>query len=75
MDNRHNILKMFTATVAAAIIPAFAARRPLALVIMVDGMRADAVQSGEMPRLERLRAGKWQAGYRTGTCAGLTSPR
>ena len=37
----------------------------MALVIMVDGMRADAVQSGEMPHLERLRAGKWQAGYRT----------
>lgn len=40
------------------------AKRPMALVVMVDGMRADAVESGEMPNLERLRAGKWQSGYK-----------
>ena len=49
----------------SAIVPTFADKRPMALVVMVDGLRADAVQSGEMPNLERLRAGKWQAGYRT----------
>ncbi len=70
-------IKMFHATRVAALAVAVSvlfsmaaqadgtARRPMALVIMVDGMRADAVQSGEMPHLERLRAGKWQAGYRT----------
>ena len=58
-------LVILAAAAASTILPTFADKRPMALVIMVDGMRADAVQSGEMPNLERLRAGKWQAGYRT----------
>ena len=48
-------------------LPAFAdgAKRPMTLVVMVDGLRADAVETGEMPNLERLRAGKWQPGYKS----------
>ena len=35
----------------------------MALMIMLDGLRADAVETGAMPNLEALRAGKWQPGY------------
>ena len=54
------------AVCASAFTPAWAddAKRPMALVVMVDGLRADAVESGEMPNLERLRAGKWRPGYK-----------
>ena len=54
------------AVCASAFTPAWAdgAKRPMALVVMVDGMRADAVESGDMPNLERLRAGKWRPGYK-----------
>ena len=39
-------------------------KRPMALVVMVDGLRADATQTGDMPNYERLRVGKWQVGYK-----------
>ncbi|MBQ7666388.1 MAG: alkaline phosphatase family protein [Kiritimatiellae bacterium] len=39
------------------------ARPPKALVVMVDGLRADAVVNCEMPRLRALMAGEWQPGY------------
>ena len=75
MDNKRKVLKMFAATVAVAIIPAFAERRPMALVIMTDGLRADTVESGRMPNLEKLRAGKWMPGYKSAwTLAGQVSP-
>ena len=37
--------------------------QPKALIIMIDGMRADAFDNIPMPNLEKLRAGKWQPGY------------
>ena len=37
--------------------------QPKALIIMIDGMRADAYDNISMPNLEKLRAGKWQPGY------------
>ncbi|MBO7533135.1 MAG: hypothetical protein J6T46_04050, partial [Victivallales bacterium] len=37
--------------------------QPKALIIMIDGMRADAYDNIPMPNLEKLRAGKWQPGY------------
>ena len=42
---------------------AFADKRPMALVVMVDVLRADASESGKMPCVDLLRAGKWQDGY------------
>lgn len=59
--------KLLTMIVASAAALAFAdgARRPMALMIMVDGLRADAVETGEMPNLARLRDGSWASGYRT----------
>ena len=38
-------------------------RRPMALMIMVDGLRADAVETAYMPNLAKLRSGEWQADY------------
>ncbi len=38
-------------------------QQPKALIIMIDGMRADAYDNIPMPNLEKLRAGKWQPGY------------
>lgn len=54
------------AVCASAFTPAWAdgAKRPMALVVMVDGLRADAVDSGLMPNLDALRLGKWQGGYK-----------
>ena len=43
--------------------PASAAR-PMALVIMLDGCRADAVENATAPNLQKLMAGQWQPGYR-----------
>ena len=37
--------------------------QPKALIIMIDGMRADAYDNIPMPNLEKLRAGKRQPGY------------
>ena len=49
-----------------ATVPALAdAKRPMVLMIMVDGMRADAVETGQMPNLEGLRNGTWASGYYT----------
>lgn len=39
-------------------------RSPKALVIMLDGMRADAVENAPAPNLRMLRDGKWQPGYK-----------
>ena len=42
---------------------AFAADRPMALVVMLDGQRADSLENFEMPYLGAMRAGKWSPGY------------
>ncbi|MBP5510059.1 MAG: alkaline phosphatase family protein [Kiritimatiellae bacterium] len=39
-------------------------KKPKALVIMLDGMRADAIENAHAPNLRMLRDGKWQAGYK-----------
>lgn len=40
------------------------ARRPMALVVVWDGLRADAVANAEVPHLKALANGAWQPGYR-----------
>ena len=40
-----------------------AARKPKALLIMLDGCRADALANAQPPNIERLRKGAWQPGY------------
>ena len=49
--------------VSGAGAPAFG-RAPKALMVMVDGLRADAVENMPMPTLLMLRDGKWQPGYK-----------
>ena len=39
------------------------AERPMALVIMLDGQRADSIENLNMPSLQALREGRWQANY------------
>jgi hypothetical protein len=38
-------------------------KRPMALMVMFDGLRADAVENACAPNLRKLAAGKWQPGY------------
>lgn len=53
------------ATGATAPMAALAdAPRPMALMVMIDGLRADAVDTAYMPNLAKLRNGEWQTGYR-----------
>ena len=54
-------LHLFTFLCLLSIV-AFA-DRPMALVIMLDGQRADSIENLYMPTLQALRAGKWQPGY------------
>ena len=59
----------FTAFFASLLLPcqAVAAQAKLkskALLIMLDGLRADAFDNIPMPNLEKLRAGQWQSGYK-----------
>ena len=52
-------------TIAASAMTANAdgARRPMALMVMFDGLRADGIESGSMPNVMALRNGTWHAGY------------
>ncbi|MBR0056670.1 MAG: alkaline phosphatase family protein [Kiritimatiellae bacterium] len=74
--NRHELTKAAAALAVAALATAASGeRRPMALMVMVDGMRADAVESGSMPNLAQLRAGRWQRGYRAAwSVEGSTAP-
>ena len=54
-----SILALATCAVAAETAP----RKPKALLIMLDGWRADTLGSACMPNLERLRKNAWQSGY------------
>ena len=44
--------------------PSGGALAPKALVIMLDGMRADTIDNGLAPNIKSLADGKWQPGYR-----------
>jgi hypothetical protein len=59
----------------AAAAHAGEACRPKALVIMLDGLRGDAVENLEMPHLQRLIAGKWQPGYKCAWSLGANTVR
>ena len=40
------------------------ALQPKVLVVMLDGMRADAVENAAAPNLQMLKEGRWQPGYK-----------
>ncbi len=68
---------MATLFCAVAALPSLADgnRRPMALMVMFDGLRADAIESGEMPNLAALRNGTWQPGYNAAwTVTGQNAP-
>ena len=54
--------KILFPAMAAGICVASAAapRHPKALVIMLDGLRADAVENADAANLRMLRDGEWQ---------------
>ena len=53
----------FVAAVAS-VMCAGGAPVPKALVVMLDGVRADVVDNGFAPNIKRLADGQWQPGYR-----------
>lgn len=55
--------RMIVCALFAATGAAFAQPKPKALVVMLDGFRADAVENACAPNLQRLASGKWQPGY------------
>lgn len=57
------VLLSLTAVAACAAL-AGPERRKMALLVMVDGMRADAVECGAMPNVRALMNGTWESGYR-----------
>jgi hypothetical protein len=63
-----NKSKVFLAALLASaslcVCGAAAGLRPKALVVMLDGMRADAVENACAPNLQMLREGRWRPGYK-----------
>ena len=50
-------------------------RAPKALVIMLDGMRADTIDNGLAPNIKSLADGKWQPGYQGAWSLGANTLR
>lgn len=61
---RYTSAVLSLAVCGAAFAAHGAVRKPKALVVMLDGMRADAVENALVPNLQMLRDGKWQPGYK-----------
>jgi hypothetical protein len=69
------LLTWCVAPAAPEVSKGASARRPMALMIMLDGWRADATENGRMPNARRLAAGKWCRGYNGAyTLTALTVP-
>lgn len=70
MENRRIKLALCRVLAVLPMVFCFAAladspaRKPKALVVMLDGMRADGVENALTPTLQMLKEGKWQPGYR-----------
>ena len=64
-------------TIVAGVLTANAdgTKRPMALMVMFDGLRADGIESGSMPNVMALRNGTWQTGYNGAwSVTGLITP-
>ena len=59
----------------ASAMGAGGASAPKALVVMLDGMRADTVDNGFAPNIKRLADGQWQPGYRGAWSLGASTLR
>ncbi len=62
---RKSMSKIFFGLCAAsALVAGAAAPKPTAMIVMVDGLRADAVENLPMANLLKLGEGRWRPGYR-----------
>lgn len=61
---RHAVVVGLAIAAAFSGVNAAESLKPKALVIMLDGMRADAVENAVAPNLQMLRDGRWQPGYK-----------
>ena len=52
------------AMLVPAVVLAEGPRKPKALMVMMDGVRGDAVENAPMPNLLALREGRWRPGYK-----------
>lgn len=72
--NRLTKIGLAGVAVMAGLSALAAERRPKALLIMLDGTRADAIANALTPNLDRLMAGRWQPGYKCAwSLAGQTA--
>ena len=72
--NRLARIGLASVAVAVGLSALAAEKRPKALLIMLDGVRADAIANACTPNLDRLMAGKWRPGYTCGwSLAGQTA--
>ena len=58
------IVVAFVAFATSSMAFADATPAPKVLMIMIDGLRADAVDTAYMPNVSKLRNGEWQSGYK-----------
>ena len=58
------IVVAFVAFATSSMAFADATPAPKVLMIMIDGLRADAVDTAYMPNIAKLRNGEWQPGYK-----------
>ncbi|MBR0067939.1 MAG: alkaline phosphatase family protein, partial [Kiritimatiellae bacterium] len=58
--------QVITVAALVASVVAFAGgpKKPKALMVMMDGLRGDAVENAPMPNLLALREGRWRPGYK-----------
>ena len=54
---------LIAGSLLAGALAAFASPEPKALVIMLDGFRADVLENAVAPNMQRFVEGKWQDGY------------
>ena len=75
MNKKHNCLSTIIRLVTCCVVilafcgnVTYAQPKPKALLIMLDGFRADAMDNMPIPNINKLRNGTWQPGYK-GACS------
>ena len=64
MNLKANVVFVAALTLAmSGVVQAEESKRPKALVVMWDGLRADSVVNANMPNVRKLAFGTWQTGY------------
>ena len=75
MNKKHNCLSTIIRLITCCVVilafcgnVTYAQQKPKALLIMLDGFRADAMDNMPIPNINKLRNGTWQPGYK-GACS------